>query len=429
MTTFSDLKEDGVDLITYNPQVGNIWYVDNTMAGAADSAAYGTAPATPFLTLDYAVGAATASNGDIIYIAPGHAETKGAAGSLWAIDVAGLTVIGLGKGALRPTFTLSDVAAVCTISVASTWLENVLFVSGIDAVVAPLTVSGADCTIKDVEFRDVTAVEFVRGLITTATADRITVDGLFYNGATGGDVCTTGLALVGINGGVVKNCRFSGLFSVACIDMLTTLSNNIVIENCYFYNATAAVTQDVAMNIAACVYQVKDCFDGVAGYAIAGSQTNGVQWAGNKPLLSSKLSGTITVASQAMFNYIGMIRVHGLYGYVQTAMQNSTVNISFAAFGSADTSALPVSAATDFDNDVINTAWACTGDFNQVLLEAADVGAIELAQTAVSVAPWLMYSPAITGVVNLVGGHVNSGKIQAYLLWEPASPGAYAKAA
>jgi len=121
--------------------------------------------------------------------------------------------------------------------------------------------------------------------------------------------------------------------------------------------------------------------------------------------------------------------VHGLYGYVQTAMANTTVNINFAVQGSADTAALGVSAATDFDNDVINTAWACTGDFNQVLLETTDVGAIELAQTAVSVAPWLMYSPAITGVVNLVGGHVNAGKLQTYLLWEPASPGAYVKAA
>jgi hypothetical protein len=429
MTTFSDLKDDTIDVLTVDPAVGNKWYVDSGSGTGGDGGGYGTTPATPFVTLDYAVGAATASNGDIIYLMPGHAETKAAASNLWAIDKAGLTIVGLGRGAERPTFTMSDVGAVCTITAASTWLENVLFVSAIDSVVAPLTVSAADCTIKDVEFRDTTDVEFVRGLITTATADRITIDGLYYNGYTGGNACTTGLALVGVNGGVVKNCRFSGLFSTACIDMLTTLSNNIVIENCYFYNATAAVTQDVAMNIAACVYQVKNCYDGVAGYEIAGSQTNGVQWAGNKPLMSSKLSGTITVASQAMFNYIGMIRVHGLYGYVATAMQNATVNISFAAQGSADAAALAVSAATDFDNDVVNTAWACTGDFNQVLLETADVSTIELAQTAVSVAPWLMYSPAITGVVNLVGGHVNSGKLQAYLLWEPASPGAYVKAA
>jgi hypothetical protein len=272
MTTFSDLHTDNIDLLTVDPTVGNIWYVDSTSGTGGDAGGYGTAPATPFLTLDYAVGAATANNGDIIYLAPGHAETKAAAGSLWAIDQAGLTVVGLGKGADRATFTLSDTAAVCTISSASTHLENVLFVCGINAVVAPLTVSAADCTLKDVEMRDAAGVEFVVGVLTSAAADRLTVDGFKYTGDTvTGDACTIGISLVGTNNAVVKNSRFHGIFSTACIDLRTTKSLGVIVDNCSFENVGTALSKDVVEHIADCTFQVSNCFDMVGGYYFSGS--------------------------------------------------------------------------------------------------------------------------------------------------------------
>jgi hypothetical protein len=428
MTTFSDLKEDGVDLITFNPQVGNIWYVNSSSATKADSAGYGTAPATPFATLDYAIGAATASNGDVIYIAAGHAESKGA-GSTFAIDVIGLTIIGLGKGTARPTFTMTATDTIATISAASTWLENILFVAAIDSIVAPLTVSAADVTLKDIEFRDTTDKEFVAGVITTAGAKRLTVDGLFYNGEIAtGNACTIGLKLVGVTDAVIKNCRFNGIFSTACIQMVTTACTDIVIKDCFFLNSGTAVTKDIVQTIAASTWKAKDCFDGVAGYKIEGSNAVPLQYVGGK-LIASKLSGTITAASQSLWTFMGAIRVYGLYGYVDSVMANTTVNISFAVFGSADTAALPIAAATDFDNHVKDTLWATTGDFSQAVLKTTDVGAIELLQTAVSVPGWLAWSPAATGLIQLVGGHVNAGKLQCYLQWEPASPGAYVLAA
>lgn len=74
---------------TYNPSgaftvvdqsftTGNIWFVGS--ATGTNGEGYGKSPAAPFATIDYAVGQATASNGDVIYVMPYHAETVSAAG-------------------------------------------------------------------------------------------------------------------------------------------------------------------------------------------------------------------------------------------------------------------------------------------------------------------------------------------------------------
>jgi hypothetical protein len=78
---------------------GNIFFVDSGSATGANSVGAGQNPDAPFLTIDYAVGQCTANNGDIIYVMPGHAEVVAAAAGL-DLDVAGITIVGLGSGAV-----------------------------------------------------------------------------------------------------------------------------------------------------------------------------------------------------------------------------------------------------------------------------------------------------------------------------------------
>ena len=122
---------------------GNRWFVDSGSSTGADAAGYGVSPDKPFLTLDYAIGAATANNGDIIYVMPGHTETYTTTGTKITFDQAGLTIICLGEGSDRPTFTFSHVDATMVMSAASVVFKNFLFVTGIDSVVTYMTVSGA----------------------------------------------------------------------------------------------------------------------------------------------------------------------------------------------------------------------------------------------------------------------------------------------
>ena len=112
---------------------GNRFYVDS--GTGTDGAGYGRNPDSPTATVDYAVGLCTASNGDIIYVMPGHAESLGADSAV-DVDVAGVTIIGLGSGALRPTFTATAIAGDFKLAAASIRIENLLFLSGIDATTA-----------------------------------------------------------------------------------------------------------------------------------------------------------------------------------------------------------------------------------------------------------------------------------------------------
>src|SRR3990167_6420851 len=61
----------------------------------------------PFATLDYAVGRCLANRGDVIYVMPGYTQAMAAADAV-DVDVAGVTIIGLGRGTKRPKFTYSN---------------------------------------------------------------------------------------------------------------------------------------------------------------------------------------------------------------------------------------------------------------------------------------------------------------------------------
>jgi hypothetical protein len=92
--------------------------------------------------------------GDVIFIKPGHAETISTATAV-AADVAGVAIIGLGTGSLRPTFTL-DTATTATIGVsaANVTFKNIIFTANFADIVSVFTTTTAkyftveDCYIK-----------------------------------------------------------------------------------------------------------------------------------------------------------------------------------------------------------------------------------------------------------------------------------------
>ena len=133
----------------------------------------------PFATIDYAIGKCTASRGDVIYVLPGHTESVAAAGGI-ACDIAGISIIGLGKGTTRPTITLATAAtASVTVSAADITLKNLIFVANLDNMATCFTVSAKDCTIDNCEFRDTSdALHFLSCILTNTTnngADGLTV--------------------------------------------------------------------------------------------------------------------------------------------------------------------------------------------------------------------------------------------------------------
>lgn len=140
---------------------------------------------SPFATIDYAVGRCTASRGDIIIVKPGHAETISSA-TVLLLDVAGIAIIGLGVGSLRPrlTFTTATTANI-PVTAANCAIKNLLFIANFADIASFMTATGTatptDFSVENCEFRDTSSILNALTIITgNATAN--SMDGLSFVG-------------------------------------------------------------------------------------------------------------------------------------------------------------------------------------------------------------------------------------------------------
>lgn len=192
-----------------------------------DGSAYGFTPDKPLATLDYAVGLCTASKNDIIYLMPGHAESiAGATGAL--LDIAGVQVIGIGQGTLRPKFTLGTAtAATISVTAANVRIRNIAVLSDLADVAAGITLANtADgAIIEDCLFYDTAVDKELKIAISVAAAcDGIVIARNQFRSwtaaATG--ATTEAIALAGESAGsiIIDNFIY-GHYVDACIDAST----------------------------------------------------------------------------------------------------------------------------------------------------------------------------------------------------------------
>jgi len=130
---------------------GNIFYVDSgaTTTGGTTSS-FGRSPDAPFTTLASAITNCTASNGDMIFLMPGHAETTSAI----ALNKAGVSIIGLGVGDNRPIITASTAASdLIDLTGGDCHLENFILTGAASGVTALIDVASDDNTFKNMVFR------------------------------------------------------------------------------------------------------------------------------------------------------------------------------------------------------------------------------------------------------------------------------------
>ena len=138
-------------------QFGNDWYV-NSNSTATSNSGDGTTPASAKTTLAAALALALA--GDRIFIAAGHAETVSTAAWLtWSQS--GITVIGLGIGSNRPTFTFSATASQIIISGSNNILSNIRVTSSIDEMVLMFSVTGSNVTLDRVDHFETTSCQTI----------------------------------------------------------------------------------------------------------------------------------------------------------------------------------------------------------------------------------------------------------------------------
>lgn len=189
--------------------------------------------ARPFLTLDYAVGRCTANNGDIIYVKEGYTQTMTAADAV-DVDVAGVTVVGLGRGAKRPTFTYTVAAGEFVIGANNVRIENLFFVPSVTAVTHAVdveaTFTGWEIVNCDFSSAVTTTVDEFNAAITVGTtAVNGRIFGCFFNSEAAGAVYAISLATPG-NVWIANNV-IMGDYSTACVGTITGAG-----VNCHMYD-------------------------------------------------------------------------------------------------------------------------------------------------------------------------------------------------
>lgn len=241
----------GWDFLGYMANLGvnlpgnaQVIFVDSnaTNASDADDAVHGHSFENPIATLDYAIGLCTDGQGDVILIAPGHTENLASA-TACVCDISDLTIVGLGTGVNRPTFSLATLTtAKISVTAANVTIKNIRLVSALaDMAVGIDLEAGADgfwiedCYISD---GNNIALELVIGITITADCNDVTIKNCRFHTVTGGG-CASAINVESDSDRLrIEGCEMFGYYSTSCID---ANQNNASLE--------ISVRDNILMNI------------------------------------------------------------------------------------------------------------------------------------------------------------------------------------
>lgn len=244
-----------------------------------------------FATIDAAISACTASAGDVIYVLPGHTEAVTATSI--ACDIAGVSIIGLGSGSLKPTLTFSATNSAINVTAANCKFQNLRITAGVgDVVTAFLHATAAQNTqYIDIEFYATSTFNFINcytlgaanisdgckwqgNYLRTADAGQLALcvtaaahnDLKFYNNyvmhaaAAAGLLTAGAVNLLGLDvvGNFVQTGQTDGAVGVLVITTSTASSGRIVNNDM----KTADAAANVAIPIASKVYAAKNYIAG-----------------------------------------------------------------------------------------------------------------------------------------------------------------------
>lgn len=201
----------------------NVFFVQNSIG--SDSSGYGNSWETPFATLDYAIGQCDGTTRDVILIDPSHTENIATAGAITA-DKANVSIIGLGTGTNRPTFTWTGTAATFAISAANVLVKNIRCLPGIDEVVTMFYVTAANVTLDAVDHcnDNVASYQTIQFLLTTTAANYIEVRNCRHVQTTASAAATKWIQLVAADNAFIHDNYFNVITTNATASIIISVS-------------------------------------------------------------------------------------------------------------------------------------------------------------------------------------------------------------
>jgi hypothetical protein len=216
---------------------GSVFFVDSGIDGTA-----GTSWTTAVGTLDEAVNLCSANAGDLILVAAGHAENLSGADGV-DVDKAGITIVGLGHGDLRPTFSYTNANGEFVLGAAgdNSAIYNLKFIATVTTVAHAIDVEAAciGWSIHDCEFvaETTTTDEFVDVITIGAAADNGWIDNCRFLGDPGSNAGPQScINFIDCDYLRITNCVCFGDRAVACIQNETNPSNHILIKDNTLFN-------------------------------------------------------------------------------------------------------------------------------------------------------------------------------------------------
>jgi hypothetical protein len=215
-TLNTDITNAGFDKGT-----GRVFYVDSGAGGSSSST--GTSPVSAVPTIQDGINLGVANRGDIVYVIQGHATTidNGTSDAI-NVDVAGLTIIGLGSGDDMPQLTYDTTTDEMVVSADGVTISNLRFIAGVSEVANAIEIQagGTNCAIIGCVFPEPTTSswEFNVGIQMVTAGNYATIAGnTFYSAdAAGCESFIDGGASVVVGYQIVGNYIY-GSFDAAAI--------------------------------------------------------------------------------------------------------------------------------------------------------------------------------------------------------------------
>lgn len=394
---------------------GNYFFVDSDNG----SDGYPGTASQPLATLNRALALCLDNNGDVIVLCPHHKETISTAGGV-NVAVVGVTIVGLGNGRNRPTFTFStSTAATFIISGSAVSVSNIVGITTVDQIVSPFVVTGSG-VILSFEWQDGSAIlEALRAVLTSATANRLRLN-LLYNGFTAGSHGVNAVRLVGGSQAQV-NINYYGICTTGVVEFATTAVVDAQITG-FFYNGTTAITKDVVDTITGSTWAVQG-FDGVAGNTFDGGS-------GRTPASSDVSSITavqesaVATGSAVMTNGLSLFTIAGgpieimyLVSLCQTANGATASTLQYSSTGTLGTTTQTISGASA---SLANAAAGTSIVFQGTALATAPLVNANSANIAAANDSVFVPAGSITAVI---GTGSTTGTWKHYLRYKPLASG------
>lgn len=270
------------------PTTGNVYFVDSVTGSNSND---GKRPTKAVATIDYAIGLCTANKGDTIVVLPKHAESISGVGAI-AADVAGIAIIGLGWGNVRPTITLHTTTTTIAVSAANVLFRNLRIATDVDAVVTVFNITAAGVTLDAVDFVETAACAALQFILTTAAADDLTVMNCSWvQTQTAATALQQWIVLTGADRFKCLN-NFANLKGYATANPangvivgVTTAANDVYIEGNRFIstNSTGAIVISLLANTTGMVVNnfVASAKTAIAGQVAMASAYGGNNYANN----------------------------------------------------------------------------------------------------------------------------------------------------